>query len=147
MRLETRIVLLGVRKAERKQDRADKRQQRQRNFRNHQQAEQAIVRPAQPSASSAGLQNLVDVRAGSLDGGDDPEDQAGQQGDKQRESQDAGIEGKIDGTVEKKRRSEGPQQIASPVGHEQTSPSPEQREHGAFRPKLPAPAERAPPHP
>src|SRR6267143_3523417 len=136
-RLEARIVLLRVLHAAKKQARSDERDQRQRNFRNHQQAAQTIVGPAQRSATPADLQNLVDVRAGGLDGRDDAEDQAGQKRDGDRKSKHAGIEREIDRTVEKKRRPEGPQDFASPEGYQQPGQSAEQRKHGAFGQKLP----------
>src|SRR5712664_2645213 len=69
----------------------------------------------QPSAPPAAFQNFVDVRAGSFDGRDNAKDQAGQQRDNQGESQHADIKGKINRSVEKKRRPEGPQHIATPV--------------------------------
>src|SRR6202171_958856 len=137
LRLEARIVLLRVLHAAKEEPRSDERDQRQRNFRNHQQAAQTIVCPAQRSATAAEFQNLVDVRAGGLDGWDDAEDQAGQKRDRDRKSRHAGIEGKIDRAVEKKRRPEGPQDFAPPEGYQQSSQSAEQRKHGAFGQKLP----------
>ena len=137
LRLEAGIVLLSVLHAAKKQTRTDQRHQRESNFRDHQQATQTIVRPAERAASAASFQNLVDVRAGSLDGGDDAEDQTGEQGDQQRKSEHAGIEGKINRAVEKKRRAERPQHVASPIGDEKAGQAAEQRKHGAFGQKLP----------
>ena len=136
LRLEPGIELLRILHAAKKQPRSHKRHQRQRNFRNHQQAPQTVVRPAQHSASPSDFQNFVDVRAGSFNGRDDSEDQAGYQRNKQSESQDTGIEGKINRAVEKKRRPEGPQHIAAPVRHQQSGQAAEQRKHRAFGQKL-----------
>ncbi len=136
LRLEAGIEFLGILHAAQKQSRADERHKSQSNFRNHQQAAQAIVRPAEGAATATGFQYFIDVRARRFDGGDDAEDQAGKHGNQQRKPKHAGIERKINRAVEKKGRPEGPQQIASPVGHQQASHSAHQRKHRAFRQEL-----------
>src|SRR5260370_22497025 len=114
LRLEPGIVLLGVLHTAEKQARANQRHQRQRSFRNHQQAAQTVVGPAQRAAAAAGFQDFVDVRSGSFDGGDDSEDQTGQQRDKQGESENAGIEEKINGALQKKTRPASPPPVSAP---------------------------------
>src|SRR5438132_5553172 len=79
LRLESRIELLRVLHAAKKQSGADQRHERQCNFRNDQQAAQTIVGPAESAAAAAGFQYFIDVRAGRLDGGNNPENQTGEQ--------------------------------------------------------------------
>ena len=146
LRLEARIELLRVPHAAKKQTRSDERHQRQRYFRNHQQAPQTVVGPAQRPATAADFQNLVDIRSGRLDGRDDAEDQTRDKGDDDSEAEHPSIERKIDRTIEKKRRPEGPQHIAPPVSHQKTSQTAQQRKQRAFRQKLAYQAEASRAH-
>src|SRR5204862_2311938 len=115
LRLESRIELLCVLHAAKKQAGADQSHEGQCNFRNYQQAAQTIVGPAESAAAAAGFQDFIDVRAGRFDGGNNPENQTGEQRNQQSKSEDAGIERKINRTVRKKRWAERPQRVASPV--------------------------------
>src|SRR5438094_9699667 len=84
--------------------------------------------PAESAATAAGFQYLVDVRARRFDGGNNPEDQTGKQRNEQCEPEDTSVEGKINRAIEKERRAEGPQDVAPPIGDEQSGQAAEPRE-------------------
>src|SRR5437879_3951658 len=136
LRLESRIELLCVLHAAKKQAGAYQSYEGQCNFRNYQQAAQSIVGPAESAAAAAGFQDFIDVRAGRFDGGNNPENQTGQQQNQQGESEDTSVEGEVNRAVKKERRAERPQHVASPVGDDKSGQAAEQREHGAFGQKL-----------
>jgi len=88
------------------------------------------VQPSAPPRPPVFKISLMSA-AGSLDGGDDAEDQTGEQGDQQRKSEHAGIEGKINRAVERNGGRKRPQHVASPIGDEKAGQAAEQRKHGA----------------
>src|SRR5437879_13898463 len=92
--------------------------------------------PAESAATADCFQYLVDVRARRFDGGNNPEDQTGKQRNEQSEPEDTSVEGKINRAIEKERRAEGPQDVAPPIGDEQSGQAAEQREDSTFGQKL-----------
>ncbi len=108
LRLEARIVLLGVLHAAKKEAGTDKSHERQRNFRNDQQAAQTIVSPTKRTAAAAGFQYLIDISAGSFDCWNNAEDQTGQHRNEKGESEHAGVEREINRAVSKEGWTERP---------------------------------------
>src|SRR5689334_19581613 len=82
-RLEARIVLLRILHTAKEETAADEGDESDSSLGNHKQAAQAVVGPTESAAAAAELQDLIQIGVGSLDGRDDAEDEAGQNGDKQ----------------------------------------------------------------